>query len=379
MAHVMAVPARLAKLTGAGALAALVLISAYWIVTIVQVLPQSASFSDFRAYYSAAWVGTHRGWGHIYDAALTAAVRLPGGYLPFANPPPVAWLAAPLAALRYGAAQAIWTAGIGLLTVASATTVARGGLKMRVLGAALVLATLPAMVTTAFGQSVALCLAAVAAARILEKRDHQAAGGAVLAIAFLKPETVLLLPLVLLLARRFAMLGGFLVAGAALAVASAASLGVSGIEQWVHAIQLAGRFGAERQWSLDAFLPPLAAWAVRLGAVAAAAAVAHFGRRFEETLAAGVVASMLISPYNSPADFVLIAYCVALLLMSRRTAAEGIIGGVVWIATSTMTMSPDVMPVVEIALLAALCFRSVPSPKRVPAPDSMPKGIDLPP
>lgn len=379
MSRLMVVPPRVAKLAGAGALAALVLVSAYWTVTIVQVLAHSASFSDFRAYYAAGWVGTHSGWSHIYDTALAARVPLPGSYFPYANPPPVAWLAAPLASMPYAAAQAIWTAGIGLLTVASAATVAGGRLKMRALGAALVLATLPAVVTTAFGQSVAICLAAVAAARILEKRDRHVPGGAVLAIAFLKPETVLLLPLQLLLARRFAMLGGFLVAGAALAAASAASLGVSGIEQWFHAIQLAGRFGSERLWSLDTLLPPPAAWALRLAAIGAAAAVAHFGRRFDESLAAGVVASMLISPYNSPADFVLIAYCIALLLVSRRSAAEGMIGGAAWIATSTMTMSPGVMPVVEVLLLATLCFRSIPIPRRVPAAGAMPRGIDLPP
>lgn len=373
------VPARVTRLASAGALGALVLLAAYWIVTILQVLPHSAAFSDFRAYYAAAWVGTHDGWSRIYDATLTAAVALPGGYLPFANPPPLAWLAAPLAALPYAGAQLIWTAGIALLTVASATTVSDGGPKLRVLGAALVLATLPAVVTIAFGQSAAICLAAVAATRILEKHNRQTAGGAVLAIAFLKPETVILLPLQLLLARRFAMLVGFAMAGAVLAAASAASLGVSGIEQWLHAIQLAGRFGGERQWSLDTFLPPAAAWALRLAAIAAAGAVAHFGRRFDRSLAAGVLASMLISPYNSPADFVLVAYCVALLLTARRSMAEGVIGGAAWIATSTMTMSPGVMPVAEIVLLAALCFHSIPSPKRELEADAVQRGIDLPP
>src|SRR5437588_4948082 len=145
---------RVARLAAVGGVGALVLLACYWIFAATLILPRSGVFSDFRVYYSAAWVGTHYGWSHIYDTHLASLAPVPGLY-PFANPPPLAWLAAPLTALPYAKGQPIWTILIGLVTVAAAGTVSQGGAKSRVFGAGLVLATLPARVTIAFGQSVA--------------------------------------------------------------------------------------------------------------------------------------------------------------------------------------------------------------------------------
>src|ERR1700745_1610127 len=144
---------RIARLAVVGRLGGFVLLACYWMSAAALILPHSGDFSDFRVYYSAAWVGTHYGWSHIYDARLESLAPVPGLY-PFANPPLVAWLAAPLTALPYTQGQLIWTILLGLMTVAAAWTVSQGGAKSRLLGAGLVLATLPAVVTIAFGQSI---------------------------------------------------------------------------------------------------------------------------------------------------------------------------------------------------------------------------------
>lgn len=119
-----------------------------------------------------------------------------------------------------------------------------------------------------------------------------------------------------------------------------------------------------RQGSLESFLPPVLAWAVRVVVVGLAAAVAHFTKRTDEALAAGVIGSLLISPYGSPADFVLVVYIVAQMLVgpdsiTPRSAPFMVIGGLAWLVVSTMTTTRGLVSIVEFALLLALLVGSV--------------------
>lgn len=350
---------RVARLAAVGGLGALVLLSGYWVFAAALILPHSAVFSDFRVYYAAAWVGTHYGWGHIYDARLASLAPVPGLY-PFANPPLVAWLAAPLTALPYSRGQPVWTVLCGLLTVGAAWSVSLGGTtRLRFLGTALVLATLPAVVTIAFGQSIAICLAAIAAARVLDKNEHPVLAGVALSLAFLKPQDVVLVPLQLLLARRFRTVAALAVGGAVLLGVSVATLGPSGLAQWLAQVDAARQFPGMRQWSLETYMAPALAWALRVSVVALAASVAHFTRRTDEALAAGVIGSLLISPYGSPADFVLIVYFAAQMLVAPasivpRSTPYVVIASGAWLVTSTMTTTRGLVSIGEFALLVAL-------------------------
>lgn len=334
------------------------LLAAYWVFAAALIFPQSAIFSDFRVYYSAAWVGTHFGWSHIYDAHLASMAPVPGLY-PFVNPPLVAWLAAPLTALPYAQGQPVWTILCGLVTLGAAWTVSQGEAKWRLLGAGLVLATLPGVVTIAFGQSIAICLAAVAAARMLEKGNRPVAAGIALSLAFLKPQDVVLLPVQLLVARRFRTLLALAASGIVLLTVSLATLGPAGVMQWVDQVQAAGRFSGMRQWTLESFMTPVMAWAVRGAVIAVAAAVAHFTRRADEALAAGVIGSLLISPYDSPADFLFLVYFASQMLvapdsMVPRSAPFLAVAGAAWLVISTMTTTRGFVPIAEVALLLAL-------------------------
>src|SRR5260370_42414161 len=87
--------------------------------------------NGFRLFYAAAKVGVVAGWSQIYNAgflrAAAAAFPLEENKIDsahyFVNPPPLAWIVAPLTALPEPAAFAIWTL-IGVAAFIAAWAVA---------------------------------------------------------------------------------------------------------------------------------------------------------------------------------------------------------------------------------------------------------------
>ena len=86
-------------------------------------VPQYRFRNDFRLLYGAVLTTFHDGYSHLYDPiAQRAAVEGlgPGFYWSlFLNPPPLVWLATPLAALPFSVAIILWT--ILLLAAAGLT------------------------------------------------------------------------------------------------------------------------------------------------------------------------------------------------------------------------------------------------------------------
>ncbi|HKC19698.1 MAG TPA: hypothetical protein VKE27_08695, partial [Candidatus Dormibacteraeota bacterium] len=77
---------------------------------------------DFQTYWLGATVGTYDGWSRLFDEplqrSLWPSVAGPGvAFLPFLNPPPVAWLVVPLLSLPYVDAYALWVAVMVLCAV----------------------------------------------------------------------------------------------------------------------------------------------------------------------------------------------------------------------------------------------------------------------
>ena len=68
------------------------------------------STPDFFVYYLAAQIGQAQGWLAMYDSSIFLAAVTPivGRPLPYLNPPELAWLVVPLAALPYPAAAWVW-------------------------------------------------------------------------------------------------------------------------------------------------------------------------------------------------------------------------------------------------------------------------------
>ena len=73
--------------------------------------------NDFTFYVAAARIGVTHGWGSIYDLSLQQAeLNAMGSRITIAelaryiSPPPVAWLALPLAPLPYEVGYWVWSA-----------------------------------------------------------------------------------------------------------------------------------------------------------------------------------------------------------------------------------------------------------------------------
>lgn len=216
--------------------------AALWIVAYVR-LP---IHDDVRYDYVAAEAGLRYGWSRIYDLDLLRALSAgfpapqntihPGGT--FINPPPLAWLWAPLVSLPEPVAYLIWTVA-GLAALAWAWYLAapyRGIGKFTMLLAGLAL--WPVMEAFYFGQPTMLVLALVATAWWLLRRDRALAAGVALAVATaLKPQVVVMVPLCLVAAGRWRAIASWAVSGALIAAVSAASLGASGLGDFWSTLQ----------------------------------------------------------------------------------------------------------------------------------------------
>jgi len=216
--------------------------TALWVVAYVR-LP---IHDDVRYDYVAAEAGLRYGWSRIYDLdilrALSAGFPAPQNTIhsggTFINPPPLAWLWAPLVALPEPVAYLLWTV-IGVAALAWAWYLAapyRGLGKLAMLLAGLAL--WPVMEAFYFGQPTMIVLALVVTAWWLARRDQTVAAGVALAVATaLKPQVVVMVPICLLAAGRWRVVAVWGASGAVIATASAVSLGASGMRDFWSTLQ----------------------------------------------------------------------------------------------------------------------------------------------
>src|SRR5258708_21513751 len=211
------------------------------VVTIALVLdllhhPQHVGI-DFHTYLAAATVGLQQGWSHVYDQSLVAAAQrqlVPGEWAqPFLSPPTVAWMAAPLTMFPYWTAFGVWAAA-GFLALGAAVTwagVSSGtGRWIAVIGAVTPWWVLHAV---NLGQVVPFVAFGVVVAWRLVRDDKEVAAGVLLSVIFLKPNTAILVPVVLLAAGRYRVFAAWLAAGAVLAVVALLVLGPDGLSGFV--------------------------------------------------------------------------------------------------------------------------------------------------
>ncbi|OUM40041.1 glycosyltransferase family 87 protein [Arthrobacter sedimenti] len=168
----------------------------------------------------------------------------------FVSPPLVAALYAPLVLITYPASAGAWLViNVVLLavclrslrTVAPTLIARRRGLVVLVL-----CASAPVLELLGGGQDSAFVLAVWLLAMRLIAGRHQFLAGAVLGLALLKPQHVVLVPVVLLMTRRFGALSGFLVMGFLQAGLSLALVGPAGVGRWVDVLTGSG-FGEQVQ------------------------------------------------------------------------------------------------------------------------------------
>ena len=287
--------------TVAIAFAILFVIVAVWTCLIIAFQGKAG---DFLSYWAAAKLAVEGQPALAYDLDAHRAVELAAapveGLLPFAYPPPVLLLIAPLGLLTYPAAFALWLAlSVGLFLLAS----------REVAPAIYRLAHPQALGNALIGQNGFLTSAIfIAGTAALERRP--VLGGAILGLLAMKPQLALLIPIALVADRQWRAIAGGVISAGVLALAALVVLGGGVYRGFLEMLPLftGAMSGSRWPWnelaSSFAFLrhlgvPQQAALAVH-GAVAIAAAALTWRAwraRWEQRIPVLAAATLLVPPY----------------------------------------------------------------------------------
>lgn len=286
----------------------------YSVVTWIVLFAVSPVHDDVRHYYLTAEIGLRHGWPHIYDQQMLRdlAGTVPGANpvvdanVTFASTPVLAWLFAPLTLLPVEAVYVIWTVlSLAALVLAWRLAAPYSGLaKVTLLLVALGL--WPVLLTLYFGQPTLMVVACVAASWWLATTERPYAAGAALVLAtFLKPQAVILLPLVLLVSGRYRIVAAWAGGSAVLGLVTMIALGPTGLAGWWHAVRDIQNLPFNRIFTLAGLLGlgPLTyfLWVVQ-GAIAVFVA---WQRRseLEIVFAAGILGTVATATYYHNSDY----------------------------------------------------------------------------
>jgi hypothetical protein len=294
----------------------------------VTYVPQFAVRNDFRLAYAAAIVGLKSGYGHLYDlvAQKSAIEGLGAGFnpQPFISPPPLAWLATPFLLLPFQVAVVVWT--ILLLAALGWTwyVLAPRGDVVRPAHLALLLGVFPVAFGVMVGQPGALVAGAVATAWWLTRRDHPVWAGLALSVIILKPQLALLVPVCLLASGHVKTFGAWLVASLVIGFVALALLGPDGVARYrdVLAQTQTAAWDITRRYAISGVLgrgPVLTAAQVVVVVLTLLAAWRHRDRGSELPMAAGILGSLLVTPYLGFQDFLMLVVAGWLILWGGAT------------------------------------------------------------
>jgi hypothetical protein len=299
--------------------------------------------TDYIAMLSGARVLADGGCLYCHAAQLQAQAVLLGhphpAYDPFLETPLVALIYRPLLALPAAAGFAVFLA-------ASAACVAHAGLLLwRRMGLAihgtrgllllaLALASVPAAWNYRLGQIDALLVLPLVAGTVLLAADRRFAAGLLLSLLLLKPQTIWLLPVALLVVGEWQVVVGMAAGAACLAGGSLWLVGPGGIGQWLSLLGSAGPAVATSN-GLPGAIASLGgngagfAAAVALGLLAC---VWMFWQRRTLTgrplqvVALGIAASLLLAPHIYAYD--LIVAVVPVVVIAQRDLAAALAAAV---------------------------------------------------
>jgi hypothetical protein len=343
---------------------------------------QYAVRNDFRLAYAAATVGIKSGYNHLYDlAAQKSAIEgLGPGFnpQPFISPPPLAWLVTPLLVLPFAVALVVWTllllAALGwtwylLAPAGRAQGASQTDKWVRPAHLALLLGVFPVAFGVMVGQPGPLVAAAVATAWWLIRKDRPVLAGFVLSLIVLKPQLALLVPVSLLVSGQARTFGAWLVATLLIGLVALALLGPDGLTRYreVLAQTQTAAWDITRRYSISGPLGlglVLTVTQVVVVVVALFAAWRHRGEGPEIPIAAGIVGSLLFTPYLGFQDFLMLIVAGWLVLKAGATHWQvGLL--VVGYALLELALLVLALPIllVEALLLASLMWQ----PRRAPA------------
>ncbi|MFI5282814.1 MAG: glycosyltransferase family 87 protein [Candidatus Dormibacterales bacterium] len=367
------------RLWAVGGLWAGLLLSAFDLyAAVVTYIPQYGVRNDFRLIYGAAETGLHQGYAHLYDlAAQRASVEGlgPGFYWsPFLNPPPLAWLATPFTLLAFTPAIILWTAllvGAGLFVWA---VVATGSPLVRAAHLALWFGLFPVAFGLMVGQPVVLVAAAVAASWWLMERGRSVPAGLVLALILIKPQLALLVPLCLLVSGRWKVFAAFLAASLAMGAVALAMLGPDGVQRYRDVLSLAAGWDITRRYAVAGPLgigPQIYAVQVVVLALALLASWRHRGGRAGIPVAAGIVASLLFTPYVGFQDFAMLVVAGWLTVREGPSAPQV---ALLVVGYALLELALLVLAVPILIAEAGLLLSFLSAPRRGPVAPDTPAG-----
>ncbi len=268
---------------------------------------------------------------HTWQRELTGS---PGFLDVYVSPPPTALLFWPLAALPLRVAEVVFTL-LSLGAFITAVGLARPLLTPRsfALGLVAFAGAEPVAETILCGQTsgISLLLWMAGVRLALARRDF--AAGAVLGLGLLKPQLFIVVPLVLLVLRRWRGLAGFAASGGALVTLGALAAGLRSYVAWVKllrgpgyaAVKAANMFHmASIEATMRGILPPsVGALPIVIHAALATVLVAvlvALARRGLDahTWAAAVLATLIVAPHLIVYDVVLLAVPITLLADELR-------------------------------------------------------------
>lgn len=264
-------------------------------------------YSDFGQFYLYAWLGIHRGWNTLYDVAVQRPIwEAMGGthfslWYPMVYPPFIAWLAAPFALLPFGLAVTLWSLILlALFLLVWKLAAPAGGLAgWTWLAAAFALYPVSSglMVT----QAVILNLTAVTLCWWLLVKQRAVLAGLALSLALVKPQIGFLVPVALLAAGRWKTCLSWAITATALSAVAFLSVGWTGVRMaQANLAQLLSWAPVPDALTIPGLLGNgLVGHTVQLLVVALALAIAYRHRREgpHVPMAAGLVASILVTSY----------------------------------------------------------------------------------
>jgi hypothetical protein len=284
--------------------------------------------SDFMLYYRDARTGWVFGWSHLYDVSdWDAITRQLGIHSTDPNSgslslPLLSWLVAPYALLPMPLAFAAWfvtlacAAGVAWWVAAPSIPVGKW------VHLAVAVTFLPLVFGLTLGSAVVLAFAAVATSWWLSRRGHPVFSGLVLSLTLIRPQVALLIPICLLIAGASRVFLGYAAGAAMVAIVTLLTIPLASLSGYLNTMTGVAQHPASWQVPSDLTVisvRPLAlAVALAIAIAAVALWVSALGRRSEhrETIAivAGILASLLITPYIHLQDLTMLLLAVWLCL-----------------------------------------------------------------
>ena len=321
--------------------------------------------NDFRLAYSAATVGMKVGYSHLYDLAAqkTAIENLGPGFnpQPFISPPPLAWLVTPLLALPFNIALVIWTLALLAALVLAWHLLAPPGRLTRAAHLALLLGLFPVAFGVMVGQPGALVAAVVVASWWLMRQERPVLAGLVLSLIVVKPQLALLVPLCVLASGRAKTFGSWLAASIFIGLIALAMLGSEGVARYlaVLADTQSPAWDITRRYSISGPLglgPLLNATQLLVLIITLVVAWRHRHGGPEVPLAAGLLGSLLFTPYLAFQDFLMLVVVAWLLLRSPLKAWQVglLVLGYVLLEFALVVMAVPILVAEALLLLSLL-------------------------